>query len=117
MQTNTKQEGSSSTLNYTGADNRQNSNSKIDIGNIEKIEDTVFSIVNGPEGWFLSIGKSRVTECYKTRDEAIDRLEVDKWNILMKMIIIVVDVAMNEEVINKTHYYNKNEDRIMKNQR
>lgn len=90
------------------------------MGEIEKIEDTIFSIVNSPEhGWFLSIGQQRITEPTKTRDETLKQLgdiPPETWNIIMKMIIIVVDAANAEAVINETHYYDKMEDRIRKNQ-
>lgn len=68
--------------------------------NIESIEDTVFSIANSPEeGWFLAIGANRITDPVPTREECISVLEhpKEKWNIIMKMIIIVCEASLKVE--------------------
>lgn len=67
----------------------------MDASNIEKIEDTVFSIVNDPDnGWFLAIGHNRITEPVPTQKECLELLDKDKWNIIMKMIIIVTEATL-----------------------
>lgn len=92
MQVNSKISESSKSQNYTETNNSLNLDSKIYADNIKQIEGTIFNIANNPEkGWFLTIGHHIITECYPTQKEAIDQLELDKWNILMKMIILVVE--------------------------
>lgn len=83
---------------------RENSGRQVDsdldqVQDIEKIEDTIFSIANSPEhGWFLAIGHKRITNCYPTRKQAIDQLEEDKWNIIMKMIVIITEGTIAVEL-------------------
>lgn len=65
---------------------------KENFGSIENIEDTAFTIAQDLElGWFLAMGHNRITKHMPTREEAIELLEKDKWNIIMIMIIIVVE--------------------------
>lgn len=97
MSENTKTGESSKSQNYTETNNNSAyGDIKIDKSNIEKIEGTLFSIANDPEtGWFLSIGKYIITEPFPTKEEAISQLELDKWNIIMKMIILVVNTTID----------------------
>lgn len=104
MSENTKQQGSSTSQNSTETTSNYSLPSqgteKFDRGNIEKIEDTVFGIANNEKGWFLVMGNNIITTPKDTRKECLQQLEDDKWNIIMKMIILVVDktieVAMEE---------------------
>ena len=103
MQTNTKQEDILSTPDSTGAETKWNSNST----NFQKIDDTVFGLVHIPEeGYFLVIGANRITEAFPTAEEALQQLEKDMWNIIMKMCIIVVEAskAITEEEVNQKKY-------------
>ncbi len=62
--------------------------------NFDQIENTIFTIVNDPEkGYFLAIGANRITEYFKTSTKAINQLNEDMWNIIMKMVIIVTETA------------------------
>lgn len=102
MSEKTKQQESSNSQNSTGTNNNLNSDLQIvDRGNIEKIEDTVFSIANNDKGWFLAIGPNIITQPKPTRKECLEQLEKDMWNIIMKMIIVVTDqtleVALEEK--------------------
>lgn len=95
MSENTKIGESYKSQNYTETNNSLNSDSKIKVGDIERLEGTIFNVANNPEsGWFLAIGKSIITEPFPTREQAIEQLEIDYWNIIMKMIILVVDKTL-----------------------
>lgn len=71
-------------------------NSRFDV-DMEKIEDTIFSIANNPQyGWFLLIGPNRVTDIYKTREEALKVIDVippATWDIIFKMVCIASEAA------------------------
>lgn len=72
--------------------NLNSSDIKINRTDIHQIDNTIFNIVNDPEkGWFLTIGHNIITEPQYSREEALKLLSTDKWNIIMKMIILVVD--------------------------
>lgn len=90
MQTNQSEQENSQ--NFTGI----GANMKYPLVDFTPIEDTVFSIVNDPNhGYFLAIGQNRISEYYKTHEEAMYVLEhpTEKWNVIMKMIIIVHEAA------------------------
>lgn len=52
-----------------------------------KIEGTPFNIVEtGANGWFITIGNERITEPTETKAEALEKLETEKWNIIVRMM-------------------------------
>lgn len=102
----TKQSEQENSQNSTETGNKGNSplnkETMVPIGNIERIEDTVFSICNDPNhGWFLAIGANRITEPVETREECISKLETkEKWDIIMKMIILVTEATHEVDLDN-----------------
>lgn len=62
----------------------------------EKIEKTPFHIIGDEEkGYFIALGKYRVTEPTKTPEEAIQKLDIEKWNILVDVITIIITATDN----------------------
>lgn len=93
MQTNTKQEDLSNGQNFTETKDNLNSFK----GAAEKIEDSIFGVVNIPQsGWAVTIGNNLITAPRPTREEAlasIEELSKETWNIIFKMVCIVTEHA------------------------
>lgn len=57
----------------------------------EEIKGTPFRLCKYEEEWFLAIGNNKITHGYKTKEEALERLDIDKWFIIMHMAIIMIE--------------------------
>lgn len=58
----------------------------------EKIEGTPFTITGSPtKGYFLRIGDYRLTNMGLSKRSIIKQMEEEQWNIILKMIAVVID--------------------------
>lgn len=58
----------------------------------EQLEGTPFWIIgNNEEGYFLAFGKFKMTERYKTKDEVIEYLNSNEYNIIAQMILCTLE--------------------------
>lgn len=64
------------------------------------IEDTPFTIVETPDGVFGSLGKYRLTDFHKTKQEAMDDLLPMTWNRVVQLVSLVTTI-LNEKDENK----------------
>lgn len=75
------------TQNNAGGDQNREPSSK--LIHREKIEGTPFEIIGDDEnGWFLSVGKFKLTENKATEVEARMALHDEMWNIILNLIVI-----------------------------
>lgn len=62
---------------------------------VEAIPNTPFNAVTTEKGTFIALGRFRLTEDAKTADEPViwawDKLEAEKWEIMMKVMTIILD--------------------------
>lgn len=57
----------------------------------EPITNTPFRIIGFErEGWAIVIGQKRLTEWKKTKEEALEELNDNKWNVLGAFIIAMI---------------------------
>lgn len=57
----------------------------------KNIQNTPFTITGNEEaGYFARLGTYRITEYYETTQEAIDEIEIHKWDTILKLILIVI---------------------------
>lgn len=101
--TSANTQGMSNLQNSTGTEGNSNS-LQVDRGNVERIEDTVFGIANNDQGWFLTIGKNAITKPVETRKGCIGQLgelQPVQWDIIFKMVILVAEHLIDEEIKNK----------------
>lgn len=81
-------------------ENQTNSNSSEELIEREQLEGTPFEVIgNHTQGYFISIGKFRITEIKKTRKELIEHLEKEKWTIICNMIatMIAIDAELKKQ--------------------
>lgn len=52
-----------------------------------KVEGTPFHIIKHEEGFFIAMGKFRLTKETETEEETLSKLETEKWDIIGRMII------------------------------
>jgi len=56
----------------------------------EPIEETPFRLVGNTEtGYAITMGKYRLTKWTKTKEEALNKLETESWNIIANMIVVI----------------------------
>lgn len=61
----------------------------------KEIKNTPFEIVGNPEqGYFLALGRFRLTNPEKTKDEVLIKLRQDRWNIITTMIATIADTMI-----------------------
>lgn len=57
-----------------------------------EVPDSPFVIVTTEEGSFAALGKYRLTEVYKTKQEAIDHVSRVTWNRIIQVISLVTEI-------------------------
>lgn len=62
----------------------------------EVINNTPFHVVKQNEEWFIVMGKQMISTKYKTKEEAIDSIERDKWFIIMTIATMVFETLTKE---------------------
>lgn len=95
MPNNTKQ---LDTLNMqTYAEENQNKQNSSKLIHREPITNTPFWIIgNEQTGYFITIKDFRITEIYKTIQEAKECLVKEQWNIITRLIPIVYEIMIKE---------------------
>lgn len=67
-------------------------NSNLELITMDEVPGTPFKITGTEEkGYFLTLGKYRLTEYYETKTEALDRLILEQWTIMLRIITIVTE--------------------------
>lgn len=63
----------------------------------EQIPGTPFTITgNQDKGYFLRLGDYRITEAYQTKQDAADQLTIEQWNIIVKVLSIVMEKILSK---------------------
>lgn len=77
----------------TNAENHHNTNfSSEELLERENIEGSPFVIIgNEQKGYFLTLGKWRLTDSFKTKLDVILDLDKNKYTIILKMLICVIN--------------------------
>lgn len=74
----------------TNANDQDNSNLNYNLIEREKIDNTPFySVGMRDKGWFLIMGSHQITEEVATKQEALDKLKTEQYQIMMIMCTIV----------------------------
>lgn len=72
----------------TNAENQSSTNySLIDY---HDVPNTPFIIIQTTDGYFISIGKNRLSEVFKTKDEALNLIENKEWELLTSFMLFLV---------------------------
>lgn len=116
-QTNQEHGEQSNTQNYAvnGQQNKENSS---ELLHQEKIVGTPLTIVgNEDKGYFIALGRYRLTEPIETIDAAYGLLESQQWNIISNMIATMISI--NEEMKKEDFTINSNLSlsRVVENER
>lgn len=80
------------------------SNKNTELVHREKIEGTPFYIIgNEDEGYFVAMGKYRLTEPEETVTAAMDKLITNQWDIILKMVLTSHELVISniEELAGK----------------
>lgn len=65
----------------------------------DQLEGTPFTIVNYPErGWQLALGNQLLTDPTATVEETINKLETEKWHIIMRIAAVMHQRIAQEAV-------------------
>lgn len=75
--------------------NKENSNSEL----VERheIPNTPFHIVGNKEkGYFLTLGKYKISDTYKTEEELFEDVDKQHWNITLRLITTVHEAIMTK---------------------
>lgn len=74
----------------TSVPNTENNNGSLTIDR-EIIKNTPFTIVGTPkEGYWLTMGKHRLSQAYKTKKEVIKYLKKSDWTLVTSIIIAFI---------------------------
>lgn len=88
----TKQRDILAAQSNTEAEQSQNSPSQNDNIINEAIPNTPMRLVGSDElGYALTVGAYRVTEAAPTKEEALQKLETEKYNIMANITCIIID--------------------------
>lgn len=91
--TKTKQEGTLSTKSNV----EETLNKQSNLVKIESIENTPFVLVRILKGeeaheenveWFIGYSGERITDTFKTKEEALNQLETNKWELIFHLVIV-----------------------------
>lgn len=64
----------------------------------EPIKGTPFRMVgNEFNGYFIGLKNYKITDTYDTKEEALERLEAEKWEVIARIITIMYAVIKEEE--------------------
>lgn len=74
-----------------------NPNKNYPLAEREPILGTPFTLIRDNEKWFMVMGDYRVTETTKTKEEQIDKLDTEKWLLIMHICIISVQKIQQEQ--------------------
>ena len=67
----------------------------------EPITNSPFVMVGKGGQYFVGFGKYRITEHAQSKEEALEELENNKWNVITNIAIIVASEAMEKEMKNE----------------
>ena len=65
------------------------------------IQNSPFVMVGKDGQYFVGFGKYRITENAPSKEEALEELENNKWNVITNIAIIIASEAMEKEVKNE----------------
>ena len=65
------------------------------IVEVEKIGDTPFVLVKVEDGFFVGIGKYRLSDFYKDRAEAEYLVHSKDWGLMMSLMSVIFETAGN----------------------
>lgn len=64
------------------------------------IENSPFMAIRLEDNWFLVMGDHRITDDYNTKEEAVERLVIEKWRIIALMVLIMIqDVPLLTQIM------------------
>lgn len=63
---------------------------------IEEMKNAPFSMVEGERGWFAVMGKYRLTEGERTKDELVDYIESKPYEIIMRVTYAMLQELKEE---------------------
>lgn len=55
----------------------------------ERIPETPFYLIGQVDKWMITFKNYRITDLYETAEEALESIEKNKWDIIMRMTAIV----------------------------
>lgn len=86
-----------------------NSDEKIkQLLNKEEIPNTPFTLVKTQEGYFITMGKYRLSQAHKTKEKAIQDLTINQWHHIATIAIIMAEnIQTVKEEENKRNQSNK----------
>lgn len=85
---------------YMNALNQDNSNSSKLIEREIIQGSPMWAIGNVEEGYYIVLGKYRLTEKSETMADALKLLEIEKWNIIIRAIIAICNDTDQYQVRN-----------------
>ena len=77
------------------------SDEKHTTSSYEPIQNSPFVMVGKDGQYFVGLGKYRITENAPSKEEALEELENNKWNVIANIAIIVTSEAMEKEMKNE----------------
>ena len=57
---------------------------------------------NDVDGWFIAVGRQRLSGVYKSKEECRNSLEDDFWNIIGNYMLLLVEMREESKNIDKT---------------
>ena len=59
----------------------------------EKYKDTIFTIVSQEDKYFIAVGKTRITDNLKSKEECIELIEGKDGDIIVRTIIAMITLS------------------------
>jgi len=69
---------------------------KEEIFKKEEIKDTPFMLIGNEEGWFIVMGKYRLTEAFEHKKDAKKSVENITWNRVVQVMMIIAEIETNK---------------------
>lgn len=86
-----------------------NPNKNYPLTEREPILGTPFTLIRDNEKWFMVMADYRVTETTKTKEEQLDKLDTEKWLLIMHIAIIALRKMRQQEDKEIEEYIAKNQ--------
>lgn len=82
-----------SSMNVTEASNKSYFEEGKEEIEREEIKGSPYWIIgNDDEGYFLGFGKWRLTELMKTKEDVLEHLRTNKYNVILQTVMAVIEV-------------------------
>lgn len=59
--------------------------------NVEKVPETPFTIVSYDDKYFVALGKYKMSDVFRTKEEALENVKDASWDRIMQVIAVTIE--------------------------